>query len=225
MRLNKFLAHATGVSRRQADNDITAGLVAINDRPVTIGIDVDEQKDVVKYRGQIVRLPSSSTTIMMNKPVGYVCSRNAQAQDARTIYDLLPPEYKKLKTIGRLDKDSSGLILLTNDGDLAYRLTHPKFAKTKVYHVELDHALAPLHQQMISDFGINLDDGRSQLLLARLNDERTKFEVTIHEGRNRQIRRTFSALGYTVIKLQRLEFDNYQLGDLQPGKIEIVKTE
>lgn len=222
MRLNKFLAHATGISRRQADNDIAAGLVAINDQPVISGIDINEENDVIRYHGQIVKLPSHSTTIMMNKPVGYVCSRNAQSKGVQTIYSLLPTEYKKLKTIGRLDKDSSGLILLTDDGDLAYRLTHPKFSKTKVYNVELDHALAPLHQQMISDFGINLEDGSSQLLLTRLNDERTKFAVTMHEGRNRQIRRTFAALGYTVIKLHRLEFDNYQLGDLQPGEIKVI---
>lgn len=221
MRLNKFLAHATGISRRQADIDIANGLVSINNHPITVGVDIDDNMDQVKYRGKIVNLPQKATILMLNKPVGYVCSRNAQAKGVKTIYDLLPPKYTKLKTIGRLDKDSSGLILLTDDGDLAYRLTHPKFAKTKVYHVELDHALTPLHQQMISDFGINLDDGRSQLLLARLNDGRTEFEVTMHEGRNRQIRRTFDALGYKVIKLHRLEFDNYKLSDLPIGQIRV----
>ena len=195
MRLNKFIAHATGISRREADELIRTGNVVVNGKAADLGCDVDPNDDTVTVNNQLVKLPTEHTTIMLNKPVGYVCSRNAQARGVKTIYELLPDQYKALKTVGRLDKDSTGLILLTDDGDLAHHLTHPSFAKTKEYIVELDHALAPLHQQMISDFGINLDDGPSQLLLERLNDERTKFNITMHEGRNRQIRRTFAALG------------------------------
>ena len=123
-----------------------------------------------------------------------------------------------LKPVGRLDKDSSGLLLLTNDGDFAYRMTHPKFAKTKQYRVRLDRDLEPLHQQMISDFGIELDDGRSQLILARLDDNRREWHITMSEGRNRQIRRTFAALGYTVTRLHRTDFGNYTLNGMQQGK-------
>lgn len=217
MRLNKFIASATGVSRREADVLIESHRVLVNGEAPAIGRAINEADDIVAIDGRIVKLPSKFTTVILNKPVGYVCSRNAQAQGVKTIYDLLPDKYKKLKSVGRLDKDSSGLILLTDDGDLAYQMTHPKFYKTKVYIVELNRPLAPLHQQMISDFGINLDDGPSKMLLVSLNDSRTKFEVTMHEGRNRQIRRTFAALGYTVTKLHRTQFDNYQLGDLKPG--------
>ena len=128
------------------------------------------------------------------------------------MYELLPEKYKVLKTVGRLDKDSSGLILFTNDGDFAYKMTHPKFTKTKVYIVELDHDLAPLHQQMISDFGVQLPDGVSKLSLVHLdenNGARRRFEVTMHEGRNRQIRRTFGSLGYVVKRLHRINFGKY----------------
>ena len=154
--------------------------------------------------------------------MGYVCSRRAQG-DNPTIYDLIPHQYHVLKPVGRLDRNSSGLLLLTNDGDFAYRMTHPKFAKTKVYHVQLDHDLAPLHQQMISDFGIQLDDGTSQLGLMRLSESnRHEWQVTMSEGRNRQIRRTFLALGYTVKKLHRVQFGNYALGDMKEGELESV---
>lgn len=218
MRLNKFIAHATGISRREADELIRTGNVVVNGKAVDLGCDVNPDDDTVTVNNQLVKLPTEHTTIMLNKPVGYVCSRNAQARGVKTIYELLPDQYKALKTVGRLDKDSTGLILLTDDGDLAHQLTHPSFAKTKEYIVELDHTLAPLHQQMISDFGINLDDGPSQLLLERLNDERTKFNITMHEGRNRQIRRTFAALGYQVKSLHRTTFGPYTLGDLASGK-------
>ena len=218
MRLNKFIAHATGISRREADELIRTGNVVVNGKAADLGCDVNPDDDTVTVNNQLVKLPTEHTTIMLNKPVGYVCSRNAQAKGVKTIYELLPDQYKALKTVGRLDKDSTGLILLTDDGDLAHQLTHPSFAKTKEYIVELDHALAPLHQQMISDFGINLDDGPSQLLLERLNDERTKFNITMHEGRNRQIRRTFAALGYQVKSLHRTTFGPYTLGDLASGK-------
>lgn len=223
MRLNKFIAHATGISRREADELIRTGNVVVNGKAPDLGCDVNPDDDTVTVNNQLVKLPTEHTTIMLNKPVGYVCSRNAQAKGVKTIYELLPDQYKALKTVGRLDKDSTGLILLTDDGDLAHQLTHPSFAKTKEYIVELDHALAPLHQQMISDFGINLDDGPSQLLLERLNDERTKFNITMHEGRNRQIRRTFAALGYQVKSLRRTTFGPYVLGDLASGKWLTIK--
>ena len=159
---------------------------------------------------------------MLNKPVGYVSSRKAQGE-VPTLYELLPEKYQKLKTVGRLDKNSSGLILLTNDGDFAFKHTHPKFYKLKTYLVELDQTLAPLHQQEISDFGIHLEDGLSKLFLTKLDEDRLKWQVEMSEGRNRQIRRTFAALGYKVVKLHRIEFDHYQLGDLKTGEFKLVE--
>ena len=135
-----------------------------------------------------------------------------------TIYSLLPDKFHNLKPVGRLDANSSGLLLLTNDGDFAFRMTHPKFRKNKQYNVMLDKELAPLHQQMIADFGIRLNDGLSKLGLSRQsNQDRHNWIVSMSEGRNRQIRRTFAALGYTVIKLHRTHFGTYKLGTLGAG--------
>lgn len=158
--------------------------------------------------------------LAMNKPAGYLSSRRSQG-GTPTLYELLPERFRTLKTVGRLDRDSSGLILLTNDGDFAQRMTHPRYAKMKVYEVVLNHELAPLHQQMIADFGIELEDGRSQLGLT-VGENRKRWTVTMHEGRNRQIRRTFAALGYEVRKLHRTQFGAYQLSGLKPGEVQEV---
>ena len=217
-RLNKFLAERIGVSRREADILIENKKVKINDKIAELGARIDKN-DKVWYNGSIIPFDTDYLYIAFNKPVGYVCSRRAQGP-APTLYDLLPEEYKKLKTVGRLDKDSSGLILLTNDGDFAFQMTHPKFHKEKIYEVELDRPLEPLHQQMISDYGIMLDDGPSKFIIIHEND---KYIVKLSEGRNRQIRRTFAALGYQVKKLHRTSFGKYQLSSLKPGKCVIIK--
>lgn len=216
IRLNKFLAERLGISRREADDLISRGEIFVNGKVAIVGQRVDKD-DEVCYNSKIVDFESQFLYIALNKPVGFVCSRRQQG-DTPTIYSLLPEKYQSLKTVGRLDKDSSGLILLTNDGDFAFQMTHPKFYKTKVYEVKLNRALEPLHQQMISDFGIEIGDGISKLGLIKLNDERTKFQVTMSEGRNRQIRRTFEALGYSVVELERKVFGKYQLSGLEPGK-------
>jgi pseudouridine synthase len=217
MRLNKFIASATGKSRREADDLIAAGRVRINGEVAAIGVKIDVNNQTVTMDKKTLCLPQESTLVMLHKPTGYVSSRRAQAKDAKTLYELLPPKLQKLKTVGRLDRDSSGLILLTDDGDFAYQMTHPKFAKTKIYEVELDRPLAPLHQQMIADFGVDLPDGKSRFALEKI-DGNKKWRVVMREGRNRQIRRTFAALGYTVAKLHRTNFGPYSLGDLPAGQ-------
>ncbi len=215
-RLNKHLALSLGVSRREADLLIEKGVVTVNEEAATLGGRF-APGDEIKVKGRVLQEATAFQYIMLHKPVGYVCSRKPQG-DTPTVYSLLPQELHHLKLVGRLDKDSSGLILLTNDGDFAYQMTHPKFRKTKAYEVALDHELEPLHQQMISDFGLQLEDGKSQLHLERLSEtNRKEWRVTMSEGRNRQIRRTFSALGYTVTKLHRTTFGAHILGDLAPG--------
>ena len=216
-RLNKFLARQLGISRREADVLIENETVMVNHTLATLGTRITPSDSIDVAGTPVARRPAVLRYIALNKPIGYVCSRRMQG-NAPTIYSLLPPELHMLKPVGRLDKDSSGLLLLTNDGDFAYRMTHPKFAKTKQYRVRLDRDLEPLHQQMISDFGIELDDGRSQLILTRLDDNRREWHITMSEGRNRQIRRTFAALGYTVTRLHRTNFGNYALGDINRGE-------
>lgn len=223
IRLNKFLAERLGVSRREADDMIAEGRVSVNNTTGKLG-DRISATDTVVVAGKIVSFATNFSYIMLNKPVGYVSSRKSQ-DTAPTLYTLLPDKFKNLKTVGRLDKESSGLIILTDDGDFAYKMTHPRFKKIKRYEVTLDRDLAPLHQQMIADFGVELKDGQSKLLLTRSGDQdRQTWQVEMSEGRNRQIRRTFGALGYTVTKLHRLQFGPYNLGDLPPGEIRIVEN-
>lgn len=243
IRLNKHLALQLGVSRREADELIEEGKVAVNGSVVKLGYQISDG-DTITVNGKPVAANTPKQTILFHKPVGYVCSRKAQG-DAPTIYDLLPVELHVLKPVGRLDKDSSGLLLLSNDGDFAHQMTHPSFQKTKVYEVQLDKPLEPLHQQMISDFGVILDDGKSKFELqeghappldsgmnpestlhplkleqsSRAEAVRIRWTITMKEGRNRQIRRTFAALGYRVIKLHRTQFGSYYLHNLDQGDI------
>ena len=173
--------------------------------------------DEVRLDGQILKLPDV-ITVMLNKPVGYVCSRDGQG--SRTIYDLLPAELHSLKPVGRLDKDSSGLLLLTNDGGLSQKLTHPSFQKEKVYEVVLDKPLAETDKQQIEK-GIELEDGLSRLQVKADSKQQSRtvnrqlsavsYIVRMHEGKNRQIRRTFSRIGYDVIKLHRTQFGDYKV--------------
>ncbi len=222
VRLNKYLALHTGTSRRQADELITLGKVMINGVPAVIGARVNED-DQIHVDGHLLSSDTDLVYIALHKPVGYVCSRKRQG-NSPTIYELLPSQYHSLKPVGRLDRNSSGLILLTNDGDFALRMTHPSYRKIKQYDVTLDQPLEPLHQQMISDFGVDLDDGKSQLLLEKQSDDRKNWQITMHEGRNRQIRRTFAALGYTVTALHRTHFGNFALHGLASGSFTPVKV-
>lgn len=200
---------------------IAAGKVTIDVAPAQLGGRV-EAGQTVTVNGKAVKERQAYGYLALNKPIGYVSSRKQQG-DNPTLYDLLPKEYHHLKPVGRLDKDSSGLLLLTDDGDFAYQMTHPKFYKVKKYDVSLNAELQPLHQQMIGDFGIQLEDGPSKLSLERAGDNRKDWHVTMHEGRNRQIRRTFSALGYEVTSLHRTDFGSYGLESLKPGEHRAVE--
>ena len=209
-RLNKFLALQLGISRRQADELIEKGRISINGKTAQLG-ERFKAGDEIKLGEKIIsKTREEKKYVIFNKPRGYVCSRKKQGEN-ETIYAILPKEFSVLKPVGRLDKDSSGILLLTNDGDFAFQMTHPKFRKVKEYLVSLDTPLQPIHQQMIADFGINLPDGKSQLGLERLDDSRKNWKVIMSEGRNRQIRRTFSAIGYEVEELHRTVFGSYIL--------------
>jgi 23S rRNA pseudouridine2605 synthase len=218
MRINKYLAASTGLSRRSADMAVAEGRVYVNAVVAIAGQDVADS-DVVTLDGTRLVLPVKTRTILLHKPAGYVVSRTGQG--SQTIYDLLPRELHALKPIGRLDKDSSGLLLLTSDGQLAQELTHPKYQKIKVYIVTLSAPLTPkdLHQLAA---GVQLEDGPSHLKVTTLAQQHADYQVTMHEGRNRQIRRTFAALGYHVIRLHRTRFGGYTLDALPAGQYRVV---
>ena len=217
MRINKWLAQNTELSRRKADVAIESGHVKINDITATVGSQV-EAFDEVFIGGTKVYRSSRTITIMLNKPIGYICSRAGQG--GRTIYELLPEEFRRLKPVGRLDKDSSGLLLMTNDGDLLNNLTHPSKNKEKTYWVKLNKALPEQGVHQINVIGVEIGDDR----LSRFSiDYKNKFDqatvvIKLTEGRNRQIRRTFEALHYEVEKLHRIKVANYELKDLPAGE-------
>lgn len=224
MRLNRFVALCTGLSRRHADKLIGGGRVLVNGQRPGFG-HIVANHDEVTLDGSKLRTPDATQTIMLNKPEGYVCSRDGQGSP--TIYELLPEKYHSLKSVGRLDKDSSGLILLTNDGRLAQTLTHPSFHKEKVYEVRLNKPLSSVHLQKLRA-GVRLEDGISKLGVQQLEDSNQELAeplvsnasllITMTEGRNRQIRRTFAEIGYTVTRLHRIGFGDYRLGTLQKGQ-------
>lgn len=220
-RLNKFLALQLGVSRREADSLIEQRRITVNDTIASLGTRL-QPADIIALDGSIIKNTTKHEYLLFHKPIGYVCSRRQQG-DTPTIYSLLPKSLHHLKPVGRLDKDSSGVILLTNDGDFSHRMTHPSYHKQKTYLVTLDQDLEPLHQQIVSDFGVQLEDGTSQMLLTRMSDnDRRHWQINMHEGRNRQIRRTFAALGYTVTELHRTQFGPYALGDIPAGQYQII---
>jgi 23S rRNA pseudouridine2605 synthase len=210
MRVNRFVATASGLSRRAADIAVSAGRVRIGDQAAGIGDQVGPA-DTVTLDGNRLEL-SRHHTIILHKPIGYVTSRRQQGTTP-TIYALLPPSLHQLKSIGRLDRDSSGVLLLTNDGALAQQLQHPSGGKTKHYLVWLDK---PLDSSQLNQLraGVRLDDGVSAMAVEPQADH---YTVTLQEGRNRQIRRSFAALGLRVTKLHRTAFGRYRLGDLKPG--------
>jgi 23S rRNA pseudouridine2605 synthase len=226
VRLNKFIAEKLGLSRRKADELIEQGRVLLNGTSPELGSRVVPGVDLLAVDDRDVNTGETTTFIYLalNKPIGYVSSRRQQGEN-RTIYALLPEKYHALKPVGRLDKDSSGLLLLTNDGDFAHQMTHPKFYKVKKYEVTLNTPLQPLHKQMINDYGVSLPDGPSKLQLERMHDgDDTQWRIIMSEGRNRQIRRTFESLGYTVTRLHRTDFGPYTLSELGENTFaEVIK--
>lgn len=215
MRINQYIAAATGMSRRQADALIQQGNVRIDGQTAILGMEVNSDAKVF-INDEAVAPPDTVTTIAFNKPVGYVCSRDGQG--SKTIYDVLPESLHQLKPVGRLDKDSCGLLLLTNDGMLAHELTHPSFEKQKVYEIELAKDLNGADKAAIEQ-GVELSDGLSSL---ELDGSGRKWTVTMSEGRNRQIRRTFEAVGNKVTHLERKQFGQYTLENLALGKYKVL---
>ena len=213
MRLNRFLAAAGIGSRRKCDKLIAAGRVTINGRVCTNFSAQPTERDHVKVGNKLVHL-ERAMTIALHKPAGFVSTRSdPNARD--TIFDLLPPKFPRLFNIGRLDAQSEGLLLLTNDGDLAQRLTHPRFKIEKEYEVTLDRQWNSEHAEKLLR-GIFLDGHRAQI--ARLHSiGATRLRVVLRQGINQQIRRMFYAVGYEVKKLVRVRIGNLRLGNLPLG--------
>ena len=213
MRLNRFLAAAGLGSRRHCDELIAAGRVTINGNTSTDFSAEPNPRDHVKVNGKLVHV-APPLTIMLHKPAGFVSTRrDPRARD--TIFDLLPAKFSRLFNIGRLDAQTEGLLLLTNDGDLAQRLTHPRYEIEKEYEVILDRPWDPgLTSKLLR--GIFLDGQRARI--AQLHSiSPVHLRVVLAQGINRQIRRMFEAIGYRVKRLVRIRIGPVRLGDLPRG--------
>ena len=217
LRLNKFLANAGVCSRREADEFIQAGLVTVNGEVVTeLGTKI-LRTDEVKFHDAVVSL-EKKVYVLLNKPKDYVTTSD-DPQQRKTVMDLVKdvcPE--RIYPVGRLDRNTTGVLLLTNDGDLASKLTHPKFLKKKVYHVHLDKNLTAHDMQQISE-GITLEDGEIKADAVAYADDHDKSQVgiEIHSGKNRIVRRIFESLGYRVTKLDRVQFAGLTKKNLRRG--------
>ncbi len=220
MRLNKFIALNTSLSRRSADEAILQNRVLVNGLKPSIGQQVGSTDTVELDNTLISGAEIETVLIMLNKPVGFVCSRDGQG--SQTVYELLPSKYQSLQTVGRLDKDSSGLILLTNDGILNNQLSHPSSNKTKIYTVETDREISPQDLNKINNNGVDIGDKRLSVFGIQDLDFKNTYQIKISEGRNRQIRRTLKALGYNVKSLNRTNFAEYELGNLKPGSLKVL---
>ena len=217
LRLNKFLANAGVCSRREADEFIQAGLVTVNGEVVTeLGTKI-LRTDEVKFHDAVVSL-EKKVYVLLNKPKDYVTTSD-DPQQRKTVMDLVKdvcPE--RIYPVGRLDRNTTGVLLLTNDGDLASKLTHPKFLKKKVYHVHLDKNLTAHDMDQIRE-GIQLEDGEIKADAVEYADDRDKSQVgiEIHSGKNRIVRRIFESLGYRVTKLDRVQFAGLTKKNLRRG--------
>lgn len=223
VRLNKFIAQTGYCSRRQADEYIESGKVMVNDRPVSqMGMKIDPSRDTVRIKGgPTLQKASKTILLMMNKPKGYVCTKKDRFA-SKTVYDLLPEDLQSLFTIGRLDKMTEGLLLFTNDGDFANKMAHPRFEKNKTYRVTCRGQLSDKNIKEM-ETGMRLREYRIlpakvKLIFHDEKKDRTIYEITIQEGKNRQIHNMFLAVKHPVKSLVRVSFGRYDLGKLKPGE-------
>jgi pseudouridine synthase len=216
IRINRFLALCGIASRRAADELVRAGRVKVNGQVVSqLATRVDPDEDVVEFDGKPIRPQERTVYVLLNKPVGYITT----AKDERkrpTVLDLVRVP-QRLFPVGRLDADTEGALLLTNDGVLAYRLAHPRYGVKKVYHVVTDKPVKAEDLEQLRR-GVVIETGPTSPCEARyLRGPRT-IELVIHEGKKRQVRRMFKALGYRVEKLRRTSIGGVSLGDLPVGQ-------
>jgi 23S rRNA pseudouridine2605 synthase len=220
VRLHKLLAQSGVASRRRCEELMLAGRVTVDGEVVTrLGTTVDPTRAVIRVDGKRLPPRSDHVYVALNKPTGVV-STMSDPQGRPTLAELVADRPERLFHVGRLDTDTDGLILLTNHGDLAHRLTHPSYAIDKVYVAQVSGVVRPATQRQLRD-GVELDDGSAAADQLRIRDSqggRTLLELTIHEGRNRIVRRMLDAVGHPVQRLTRIAFGSVRLGSLRPGE-------
>lgn len=220
MRINKFIAESGVASRRQADKLIEEGVVKINGKIAKLGDEVEIGHDAVSVNGKLINVVKKYDYYMMNKPKGYVCTVKDD-KGRKTVMDLLPKEQKRLFPVGRLDYDTEGLLILTNDGNLTFKLTHPRNEIPKTYVVKtekpvLDRDLVALRSGVVID-GVRTK--KCNVKLIESTKEGSKLHITITEGRNRQIRKMIEAVNNSVDFLKRIKIGDLTLTGLNRGEI------
>ncbi len=218
MRIHKYLAHSGIASRRHAEEMVVNGLVTVNGSIAKVGQVIDSETAKVVVSGKPVQIDQTLVYYLLNKPRGVV-SAVTDPDGRRTVTSLVPGGHR-LYPVGRLDYDSEGLMLLTNDGDLAYKLTHPKFEIDKTYHV-LVKGVIPEKSIGYLESGVTIEGQKTapaKVTIAEAQSNNTWIDITIHEGRNRQIRKMCEAVGYPVLRLIRTQLGPWTLGDLATGK-------
>jgi len=219
-RLQKVMAHAGVASRRNCEKMIAAGLVKVNGRVVVEpGTKVDPAKDIIQVGGKILRPSSEKHYILLYKPRGYVTTVRDE-KGRKKVTDLIKGVKTRVYPVGRLDYDSEGLLLLTNDGELTFALTHPSHRVPKTYLVWVDGIPSKEQLEQMAR-GLDLKDGRTAPAKVKLLGEHNgnaKVEVVLKEGRNRQIRRMFEHIGYRVLRLKRIKIGDLSLGAMRPGE-------
>ena len=218
MRLQKLLAHAGVASRRAAEELIVRGKVRVNGKIVRELGTIVSTDDRIDVSGTPVKLQSEIAYLVMNKPAN-VMTTMRDPQGRRTVADLIPKGLPRVVPVGRLDYDTSGVLLLTNDGELANVLTHPRFGVEKTYRVIVKGRLMPEEIKRLQS-GVWLEEFRArsaQIRVVATRRDTSALDITIHEGKNRQVRRMFDAVGHPVLALARLRFGPVRLGDLPPG--------
>ncbi|MBQ7467164.1 MAG: rRNA pseudouridine synthase [Clostridia bacterium] len=226
MRINKYLASCGIASRRKCEDIIKAGKVCVNGKVLTdLGFVVGEN-DVVTVDGNTCQPATEFDYVMMHKPKGFITS-TSDDKGRKTVMDLLPDNYKNLKPVGRLDFDSEGLLLFTNDGDLAFSLTHPSHEITKTYVIKVEGQVKE-SQLAVVRAGVVIDGVRLSKCKAKVmerNEKTTKIEVVISEGKNRQVRKMFEAVGLNVCFLKRTKIGDLRLGGLSRGECRPLSIE
>ncbi len=226
MRINKFLADSGVASRRACDKLIEENRVLVNGKLATLGTQVDENKDSVTVDGKKVTLSKKLVYYIMNKPKGYVTTVKDD-KGRKTVMDLLPKIEDRIYPVGRLDYDTEGLLILTNDGDMANRLTHPINEVPKTYQAKIE---GKLPENLLAKLraGVEIDGVKTKKSSIRVIDETndwTKVSITITEGRNRQVRKMFEAVGKTVIFLKRIKIGELTLRGLDRGQVRKLSKE
>lgn len=218
MRIHKFLSRAGISSRRKGEELVQRGKVLVNGLLAKIGQVIDETQDEVIVDGKKITVAQEKVSYLVNKPRFYISSVK-DPEGRKTVMSLVPGA-SKLFPVGRLDYESEGLMLLTNDGDLAYKLTHPKFEVNKTYHVQVKGNLSDVKIKKL-EYGVMIEGKKTapaKIKNVIKEGERTWFDITIHEGRNRQIRKMGEAVHLPVTRLIRTHLGPYELGDLKPGE-------